>query len=740
MLLQQRGHSASARTLEFSAVAWCLSRRARNRLVHAEHGNGSRRRLDPQTLRELQPAGLLREAGWSLPATVDSQHLVRVLDTRVESKWLLRAAGSLGLGITMEGMFVVGGDFATEPYRDDAEALAEKLTRWGPKRSGPYQVVVPPRRHVSRWLERARLQIPLEEPGAVVTVFGIAKRAGCAATMDVAALRRWIPWAAETLDDPKVQVSVAAYGERPLLLRLPSQSQKVPPDEWEHSRLEADRVLVAFTLSRFSGERPAVKFAWVMGEAPPPMASMELEFLRVDLANLPGARNDTASRAILAGLRRVAQALALWVPAGHLVRQVAVQPGGEVSAVIGVPKADAITWLRGSGCGGLYLRPLWSDSTSKELQRACFKLLWLRGRRGDGPAVWERLRSEAGFVGLLVDGKDAAVRVKADASSQAIEAQLTFLLGKDIVVRQATPGQRWWKLGPLTEAETYRALELIQKMGLEPLRGELRFGRMGYFRSCVYFAAVGTPSRLTLDDGTWAASHASLHPAEPPPRRGPPSARPAPSGGTQSALAPQSNWAGPRRTDTTPSSPPAPSARRPTNNEHPQPRLQTDTPEAQFHPPAVPTQQPSSPARRRPRRSRNLDPPAPPPDVADGTLKEMLVELRAELAELRQVNNAFREDLRELRRENNLLRQRLAEAEGRRSHNPYVAATGPQPPQSVHPPKRLQSEAAEPIPTSPTVQPSTDINGDLDLCPGGSSPDPKRIRAPEDSTSSPHGL
>ena len=82
--------------------------------------------------------------------------------------------------------------------------------------------------------------------------------------------------------------------------------------------------------------------------------------------------------------------------------------------------------------------------------------------------------------------------------------------------------------------------------GLVPLRGELRVARMGPFRSAVYFAASGEPTKLSLDDGTWNASEARLTPAEPPARRQPTrSASRSPRPGA--SLLAGSTWAGPHR-------------------------------------------------------------------------------------------------------------------------------------------------------------------------------------------------
>jgi hypothetical protein len=710
--------------------------------MHSEHGNGSRGRLDPRVLRELQPVAKLREAGWQLPATVPSSQLVRVMDTRLDPVWRARLVQALGLGIPTEGVYTVGGDFATQPYRDDAEALGERLTRWGPGRSGPYHLVVPPRPHVSRWLERARQQLPLEDAGAAITVCAVAKRNGCAPSMDVTELRRWLPWAADTLDDPKVQVSVAAVGERPLVLRLPEGGRSLPPSPWETTRLDADRILVAITLTRCTSERLPVAFHWVLGSPPPPTqpTGEELEMLRVDLDNLPGARHDAAQKAISAGLRRVAAALSLRVPVGHHLRQVAVQPSGEVTGIVSVPRETALQWLRGSGQGGIYLRPLWTERTAAALQRDRFRLLWLRGQRTEGTFLWDKLHAEDGFMGLVVEGKDVAVRVDATVPTTALEAQAAsylkerLKLQKDFVVRQATPGQRWWRLGPLTEAECFRAADIAASMGLEPLRGSagIRFGRLGPFRSSAYFAAVGKPRCYSLDDGSWGASRAVLRPADPPPRHNTAARRPAPPASSQPALTPQSTWAGPRQPATSappPARPPPPAPRPP-----PAPEVRQPRPKPQPQPgPSPPVPAPRARAKARPVRSLEFTDAtfgAPPA----GGLQEVLEALRAELGELRQMNNALRDEMREVRRENAVLRDKLEEAGGRHVHRPYALAEPPAGPLPAAAPKRALEELEDGVPLSPLATTSGLRDADLDMSPGGHPPDQKRVRAPGESS------
>lgn len=101
---------------------------------------------------------------------------------------------------------------------------------------------------------------------------------------------------------------------------------------------------------------------------------------------------------------------------------------------------------------------------------------------------------QPGFMGLVADGGDLAVRMTLDANAEALQAQLRFAMREEAVaVRTAVPGMRWWRLGLLTDAELWRAKEMVAVVGLQPLNEEVRVSRMGPFRSCIYFAAVGQP-------------------------------------------------------------------------------------------------------------------------------------------------------------------------------------------------------------------------------------------------------
>ena len=115
-------------------------------------------------------------------------------------------------------------------------------------------------------------------------------------------------------------------------------------------------------------------------------------------------------------------------------------------------------------------------------------MLWLRGKADRGPEIWGIFRRRPGVAGLLLLDRDVALRVDATANVDELQAQLALAMGNSNErFRQAAAGQRWWRLGPLTEAEGWWATALVQSMGLALFHGELRYGRMGRWRHAVFF-------------------------------------------------------------------------------------------------------------------------------------------------------------------------------------------------------------------------------------------------------------
>ena len=469
--------------------------------MHALHGNTSRGRLPTggwqrvgrsgltaRQLMEPLAASALRQSGWQLPAAVPDTYMLRVYDLRLDMAWLRGLLVELGLG--GDKSYVIGGDCVLSTFREDGVALQSgRLERWGPAGAGPYNLVVPPRPHLAVWMQGARQQLAVEAVGTWITLGAVVPRDKCPQDWDLAALRRALPQAECLLDDAMVEVRVVAVGEQPPVVRIPADVTTLPPPRWDTGLLPMNRVLLLVHIRRPPSSRPAVTCGWVRG-LPPPAPVEDLELLRLECVLPPATKAAAGERALRAAVRAVATAVGRPPPHPAQLRQVQVAHG-VVYALLGVPREAACCWLRGSGCGGLYIRPFWTPSSGPTVARSRFELLWLRGRLELGPKVWEALRATEGFFGLVADGKDIAVRVAPDADRAVVQSQLQFVLGTECKLRASEPGLRWWRLGPLTDAELWEVKVLIGRTGLQLARADLRVARMGPFRSAVYFAASG---------------------------------------------------------------------------------------------------------------------------------------------------------------------------------------------------------------------------------------------------------
>ena len=680
----------------FTIQLWSISRRLRNRLAHALNGNGPggrrddgftrvERKLDARMLQEPLQAGRLRASGWTLPSAVADDYVLRVYDTRLQREWMLGVLAELPH--SKLDLIVVGGDFMTCPHLDDRAALDPlQLRRWGPDTTAPYHVCVPPRPHLEAWIQRCHRQLPLEAPGTQFTVCCIVPRSNCPQSWSPATIRKALPQASLLLDDPGLCVEVFAVGERARVIRVPAPAQQLPPATWELGPLAQNRVLLLLRFHAHFGDPIQPSGQWVKGQPPAPPVS-DLELLRVEMFLPAALRHSEAAKAAQRGLRRVAEAMQLPCPAPGALRQLEPSHHG-VYAILSVPRPQALQWLRGSGCGGVYFRPFWTERTSSALAKENFSLLWVRGRLADGARLWDKVKDQPGVVGLLPGDRDLAIRVTAEARPAELQAQVQFAL-QDEAAKLKTPvaGQRWWRLGPLSESECWRVKDLIQTLGLSPLRDEVRLGKAGPFRTYAYFAAVGQPTQVTLDDCTWNSSAARLSPTTPPPRR-------------SAGLPAQAQWGGARRSS--PQSSPQPQTQyqppppqsaqrsRPASRD-PAPHQFSGAPQAAAAFPSLPA--PAQPADRSSKRRDRRGPATRPPPSASpwGSTpgrSNTLDQLVAQVAELGRQNAAMLEELKELRRDNVQLRQQLDRARG--VHQPYAT-----PPPTVAPP------TACPLPSGP---------------------------------------
>ena len=244
------------------------------------------------------------------------------------------------------------------------------MRRWGPGLANDH-IVVPLRTHLQRWLDRSHQQLVVEAENTVISVCAVVDRDRGPATFDTVAMRRLLPQAAALFADPELEVQVAFIGERPRLIRVPAGELNLPPSKWEAAYMAANKVLVVVAFRRHGGPAVEPVGCWLRGAPPPPEPS-QLELLRVEYLLPPATRQAAAEKALRAALRKVAGSMGLTLPAaGPLLRNIQATHV-RVLAIMSVPRAEARNWLRGSGCGGVYLRPFWTSDTGRAVQRdAC---------------------------------------------------------------------------------------------------------------------------------------------------------------------------------------------------------------------------------------------------------------------------------------------------------------------------------------------------------------------------------
>jgi len=507
-------------------------------------------------------------------------------------------------------------------------------------------------------VQRVQLQAPLEDPRTAIVMLAVADRDRCPSALDAAAVRRLLPQGAALYDDPSLSVDLVAIGERARIIRVPANVQKLPPDQWDQAFLPRNKVLVALRVRQAGTTRPPLAGTWIRGTLPEPEPSA-LELLRIEYMAPPATRQRQVEQYAKRALVALSKEMGIMYGPAHRLQQVQATHGGLV-AILAVPRDEAARWMRGSGCGGLFVRPFWTSATSSALDRANFNLVWLRRRREDAAAVWSQLHGLDGFAGLLPSDRDIAVRVAGGAGRASLEAEVRLLLDDPKAkVHHSVPGASWWRFGPLHDSDIFQLAKLLEGLGLQPL--QTRLAPAGPFRRTAYFMAVGPPMRWSLDDGTWGGGcSARLTPASPPPRpaakSSPPvraPARPGPTPALPSSQRPvtsSASQAPPRgglpAASTWGSSRASPSAL-PASQFPP-----LDRPPASQHPVDGPIS--SAPGSRRSRRSRPPREPSSPPTARNAAPEpsDALALMAAELREVRLELVQLRKELAAARSEN----------------------------------------------------------------------------------------
>ena len=213
----------------------------------------------------------------------------------------------------------------------------------------------------------------VEAPGTVLVFCAVVPRDQCNGEADMESLKRMLPQAAPLLEDKDLKVEVRVVGERAPLLRVPAKGDErvLPPAAWESAWLPMNRVLVTLVVRKAADPWQMPPMRPVRGALPEPKPD-GLELLRVEYQLPPATRQAGAERAAWAALRKLAAAMQLAIPPGpQMLRQVVVQHGGFM-ALLGVPRGQAMQWLRGSGCGGMYLRPFWTAQIDASISQGKF--------------------------------------------------------------------------------------------------------------------------------------------------------------------------------------------------------------------------------------------------------------------------------------------------------------------------------------------------------------------------------
>ena len=119
-------------------------------------------------------------------------------------------------------------------------------------------------------------------------------------------------------------------------------------------------------------------------------------------------RQDYPDGGLLQGSNWKAEMSGTWDAAGKRL-QPSVELGRGMDFRNGM-QAYGWFWLQGSGCRGVLVRPLWTDATAPDLQRGCFRFLWLRGRQAAAAPMLAGMHGQPGFMVLVAEGKDLGSR------------------------------------------------------------------------------------------------------------------------------------------------------------------------------------------------------------------------------------------------------------------------------------------------------------------------------------------
>ena len=228
------------------SLVWGLSRRSRNRTMHALHGNGPGPRGQVASREATKTE--LASAGFDLRlqmADAEFLHLFRRRPTSAAREVLVEAVGA---------SHIVGDDVLCPDNKRGSPMEAAmfkfgKNSRWGSAAKPRPMVILP--RHLTRVKERVANELQHNAAVEAVVVVVTVPRS----TLD--SCKDWDSFAAQTdrtlmngWGDQNEVSSIVAFNLPMVCLRYPQQENAIPPNKWDESPLPVSSAVVALTVTR----------------------------------------------------------------------------------------------------------------------------------------------------------------------------------------------------------------------------------------------------------------------------------------------------------------------------------------------------------------------------------------------------------------------------------------------------------------------------------------------------------
>ena len=466
----------------------------------------------------LEPSEI-RKIGFKVANEIQTP--LRVFSIRLAPEWHLKTAKKMGYDGPLK---VIGGDFLTSQtmkinVMTDPEALKDDAS-WG---SQPCWIN-PCRTGLGQWVAAIKRQLSKQTgPDQIFWCLMVP----IVSVADGKSILDTLPVLKPLFTSEGMSAHVTTVSERAPVCRIPPSCKQIPPNFWENSFSSPDRLSVVIHIQKGSASSPSDPHFISSTEALPAPArasapQMTLDTLVAEMILPPNATLTAAKTSFFTALKKFAFAPKLAKPL--VLGEVHVK-GSLAWATLRVPSSQAETWLSLSGQSGLFLRPFFTASTSSNLAKDRYKIMWLKMTtisHTEVNSVWEVISKIPSTCGLLFTRLHVGVRVKVEGGPPyEVIQQALKKIGGTSVKAPASSDLHWWCIEGLKEEETFQKEEIISKFSLKLAPGPFKMSRNGRNRWKMYFRASGTPTVDTLDDGSFASSQARLRGSKPPPQKPP---------------------------------------------------------------------------------------------------------------------------------------------------------------------------------------------------------------------------